>query len=204
MAAARDQAARIIRSEPDAAGGETPRATLRRLAEQLRAHLSDETARRPAEAPASPTIEKPAVERPAAAPSAAAGAAPKSGKRKLVLMGLIALLALAAAGYGVHYFLVGRFYMSHRRRLCARQQHHARRAGVGTHRGDPSRRQRAGPHRRGDLQDRRRRLSYRGGRRAHQDRDPAGHHRPDRPPGHRAGKRGRAGQGASWLPRKPA
>jgi len=39
-------------------------------------------------------------------------AAPKSGKRKLVLMGVGILLALAAAFYGVHYVLVGRFLVS--------------------------------------------------------------------------------------------
>src|SRR5207248_9041160 len=37
----------------------------------------------------------------------------KSGKgKKLVLMGVGALVALALAGYGVHYLLVGRFYVS--------------------------------------------------------------------------------------------
>ena len=112
MAAARDQAARMIRSGQDTPGGDDAARDTAALAEQLRAHLSDETARRHTEAPASPTIEKPAVERPAAAPSAAAGAAPKSGKRRLVLMGLIALIALAGAGYGLDYMLVGRFYIS--------------------------------------------------------------------------------------------
>jgi membrane fusion protein (multidrug efflux system) len=114
MAAARDQAARMLRSEPDPAGGDDAARDAAALAEQLRAHLSDETARRHAEAPASPTIEKPGVERPGSAPSApaAAAAAPKSGKRRLVLMGLIALIALAGAGYGLEYTLVGRFYVS--------------------------------------------------------------------------------------------
>ena len=114
MAAARDHAARMLRSEPDTAGGDDAARDAAALAEQLRAHLSDETGRRHAEAPASPTIEKPAVERPAAAPSApaAAAAAPKSGKRRLVLMGIVALIALAGAGYGLEYTLVGRFYVS--------------------------------------------------------------------------------------------
>jgi membrane fusion protein (multidrug efflux system) len=101
----------MLRSEPDTAGGDDAARDAAALAEQLRAHLSDETGRRHAEAPASPTIEKPAVERPAAAPSAPA-AAPKSGKRRLVLMGIIALIALAGAGYGLEYTLVGRFYVS--------------------------------------------------------------------------------------------
>ena len=112
MAAARDQAARMLRSEPDSAGGDDAARDAAVLAEQLRAHLSDETGRRHAEAPASPAMEKPAVERPASAPAAPAAAAPKSGKRRLVLMGIITLIALAAAGYGVQYMLVGRFYVS--------------------------------------------------------------------------------------------
>ena len=114
MAAARDQAARILRPEPDQAEGDAARDVSVDLANQLRAHLSEETvARRPAEIPADPATEKPAVEKPAAAPAApATAAAPKSGKRKLVLMGIVALLALAAASYGTYYVLVGRFYVS--------------------------------------------------------------------------------------------
>ncbi len=114
MAAARDQAARILRAEPDTAEDEAARVASADLADQLRTHLPEETvARRPAETPASPAIEKPAVEKPAAAPAAAAGsAAPKSGKRKRVAMGIGALLALAAVAYGVNYVLVGRFYVS--------------------------------------------------------------------------------------------
>src|SRR5882757_7100743 len=109
MAAARDQAARIVRAEPDMA--ETAREASADLAESLRAHVADEAvARRPAETPGSPSIEEPATEKPAAAPAAAA--APKSGKRKKVLLGVGILLALAAASYGVHYILVGRFLVS--------------------------------------------------------------------------------------------
>jgi membrane fusion protein (multidrug efflux system) len=80
------------------------------LADQLRAHLSDETARRPAE------TDRPAIEKPAATPVAPAAAAvsatPKSGRRRMVIMGVGLVLALAAAGYGVHYFVVGRFLVS--------------------------------------------------------------------------------------------
>ncbi|HXN42721.1 MAG TPA: HlyD family secretion protein [Xanthobacteraceae bacterium] len=114
MAAARDQAARIVRDEPDTAEGETARDASAALAEPLRSHLLDETvARRPAETPGNPSVDKPAIEKPATAPAAAAvSAAPKSGKRKLVLMGIGTLLALAAASYGVHYVLVGRFLVS--------------------------------------------------------------------------------------------
>ena len=101
MAAARDQAARILRPEPDVAEGSRD---VSAAADQPRSHGSEEPAvRRSAEAPANPAVAKPA---------AAVPAAPKSGKRKLVLMGVLALLALAAAGYAVHYVLVGRFYIS--------------------------------------------------------------------------------------------
>jgi membrane fusion protein, multidrug efflux system len=107
MAAARDQAARIIRPEPD-----TAEATFVRdasAAESPHSHASEETvARRPAETP-----DQPAIDKPGSAPAAAAqSAAPKSGKRKVVLLGIGALLALAAAAYGVHYVLVGRFLVS--------------------------------------------------------------------------------------------
>jgi membrane fusion protein (multidrug efflux system) len=112
MAAARDQAARILRTEPDSAEGEAARDASTDLADQLRAHVSDETARGPAETPGNPSIDKPAIDKPAAPAAAAETAAPKSGKRKLVLMGIVTLLALAAAGYGVHYVLVGRFLVS--------------------------------------------------------------------------------------------
>lgn len=116
MAAARDQAARILRPGPQTADGESARDSGAALAETLRAHLSEETvARRPAETPSidRPAIDKPAIDKPAAAPPAAAKPdAPKSGTRKVVLMGIAALLALAAAAYGVHYLLVGRFFVS--------------------------------------------------------------------------------------------
>jgi len=110
MAAARDQAARVLRTEPNTAEGDGASRDAAALADQLRAHLSDETARRHPEAPASPAIEKPAAA--PSAPASAAAAAPKSGKRRLAVMGIGALLALAAAAYGINYFLVGRFYVS--------------------------------------------------------------------------------------------
>ncbi|MDP3077623.1 HlyD family secretion protein [Bradyrhizobium sp.] len=96
MAAARDQAARILRPEPDVAAGSREVSA----ADQPLSHTF-------AEAPVSPVIGKPA-----AAPAAADTAAPKSGKRKLFLVGAIALLAITAASYAVHYVLVGRFYIS--------------------------------------------------------------------------------------------
>jgi membrane fusion protein (multidrug efflux system) len=39
-------------------------------------------------------------------------AATKPGKRKFVMMGVLALVALAAASYAVYYVFVGRFYVS--------------------------------------------------------------------------------------------
>jgi len=116
MAAARDQAARVLRTGPEPAEGEAARDVSAALADQLRPHLAEETvARRPVETPAGPAVEKPAIDKPAAAPAApaaATAAAPKSGKRRLVLIGILALLVLAAAGYSVYYVLVGRFYVS--------------------------------------------------------------------------------------------
>jgi membrane fusion protein (multidrug efflux system) len=112
MAAVRDQTARIVRTESDPAEAvAAARDAAAAFADQLRTHLSEETARRHGDAPAGPVIETPAVETPAAAP-AQASAARKPGKRRLVMMGVGALLALAAAAYGVNYILVGRFYVS--------------------------------------------------------------------------------------------
>ncbi len=109
MAAARDQAARIVRAEPDTAEGGFARDVAPAPLESLRAHLADETvARRPAETP-----DRPATDTPPAAPAVASSPeAPKPGKRKRVLIGIGTLLALAVAAYGVHYFLVGRFFVS--------------------------------------------------------------------------------------------
>src|ERR1700716_2434214 len=110
MAAARDQAARIVRAEPDAAEGGFAREV---SADSPRSAVSEETvARRSAESPANPATEKPATGKPPGAPPAADAAAPKSGKRKRIMMGVGALLALAAASYGVYYVLAGRFYVS--------------------------------------------------------------------------------------------
>jgi membrane fusion protein, multidrug efflux system len=103
MAGPRDQAARVVRPEPEAAEGEAAREASVQLADQLRSHV-DESKRRPAETPADPPSEQ------AAAPPAEA--APKSGRRKFVMMGMLGLLALAAVGYGTYYVLVGRFYVS--------------------------------------------------------------------------------------------
>ena len=106
MATTRDQAARVVRPEPDTEGEAARHAAA--LAEALRTHVAEETRRAPPQAPG-PTP----AQSPAGAPTVAAGTAvPKSGKRKFVMMGVLGLLALAAASYGVYYALIGRFYVS--------------------------------------------------------------------------------------------
>ena len=109
MAAARDQAARVIRTEPETAEDDVSREATAQLADQLRTHVAEETRRRPAETPAS----SPATEKPSDPPAGAADtAAPKSGKRKFVMIGVFGLLALAAIGYAAYFLLVGRFYVA--------------------------------------------------------------------------------------------
>jgi membrane fusion protein, multidrug efflux system len=106
MAAARDQAARILRSEPDSAENDAAREASAAIADSIRAQFSDDTtSRRSAE-------EKPAVAKPMAPAVSAKPTAAKSGKRRFVLIGLAVLLALAAASYGVYWVLVGRFHIS--------------------------------------------------------------------------------------------
>jgi membrane fusion protein (multidrug efflux system) len=109
MAATRDQAARIVRAGPDTAEDESVRDTPAALVDRLHVQLTeDSVARRPVETPE----DKPVTEPPAAAPATAAQpAAAKPGKRRFVLMGILTLLALAAAGYGSYYVLVGRFFV---------------------------------------------------------------------------------------------
>jgi membrane fusion protein (multidrug efflux system) len=102
MAAARDQAARVIRSEPDAEERALPHA------------VPDEPRRAPDEpaarnGPAAPLVDEPTTETPH---PVAAAVARKSGKRKFIVVGLVALLALAVAGYASYFTLVGRFYVS--------------------------------------------------------------------------------------------
>jgi membrane fusion protein, multidrug efflux system len=106
MAAARDQAARVFRTGPDVDGSEIARDASAEIVDSIRAQLSDETVRRSTEVPDRVVVAKPV------APEAPAMAAPKTGKRKLVFIGIVGLLALAAVGYGVHWFLVGRFHIS--------------------------------------------------------------------------------------------
>ncbi|MEK9278207.1 HlyD family secretion protein [Bradyrhizobium sp. ISRA442] len=118
MAASRDQAARVLRQEPadrplDQAPDHAPEPgdgeVATELAEQLRSHVAEEGKRHTVEVPETPVTDKPAPTAPA---PQAAGGAPKSGKRKFVLMSAGVLLALAAASYAGYYTLVGRFYVS--------------------------------------------------------------------------------------------
>ncbi|WP_291849002.1 HlyD family secretion protein [Bradyrhizobium sp.] len=102
MVAARDQAARAPRSGPEAAGDDAAREAIG----QLRPHAAEETRRQLAATPGAVEIE--GVE----AASAKATAAAKPGKKKFVMMGVLGSLALAAAGYGAYFVLVGRFYIS--------------------------------------------------------------------------------------------
>ncbi len=102
MAAARDQAARVVRTEQDASG----EASSAEVADTIRAHLSDENARRVNEAPERAPVAKPAIRETVAAPAA------KTNKRKRIFFGAVAVLALAASAYGAHWFLVGRFHVS--------------------------------------------------------------------------------------------
>jgi membrane fusion protein, multidrug efflux system len=108
MAAARDQAARVLRAEVEKTEGEGDAG----LGEQLRTHVAEEK-RKQAEAPAAPA-DKPAVApgAPAQGAAPAPAAPPKSGGRRLVLFGFLALLAIAAASYATYYMLIGRFYVS--------------------------------------------------------------------------------------------
>lgn len=81
-----------------------------KLGETLRAHVTDEAKRRAPDAPAQTPVEIPQATPPAAAQPSAESAKPaKPGKRRRVLIGVGLLLAIAAASYGTHYYLVGRF-----------------------------------------------------------------------------------------------
>ena len=119
MATARDQAARMFRPEPATAEDDVGREASAAHAEQYRSHVAEEGRHRPAETPPgqapspapSPAIDKPL--QPPAAPATPEGAvAPRQGRKRVVLIGFIVLLALAAASYGVYYVLVGRFFVS--------------------------------------------------------------------------------------------
>jgi len=116
MAVGRDQTARLIRSEAAAADRES-------LAATTDARIDDRAAARPATAPAAEQRRDAVSDRaPSATPGAEAPmqaqvtstkAAPaKSGRKRFVLMGVGAVLALAAVAYGSYYVLVGRFIIT--------------------------------------------------------------------------------------------
>ena len=62
------------------------------------------------------------------------------------MIGIIALLALAAAGYGAHYFLVGRFFVSTDDAYVRANNTMLGARVAGPHRRDPAGRQCAGAH----------------------------------------------------------
>ena len=105
----RDQAARVLRPEPDAAATETAHApgkaaaphAVPNQAEAVRSLLEDPSTLKLAE----PEID----DEPVAPAERPAPAAKKPGKKRIVLLG-VGVLALAAGAYfGIDYMLVGRF-----------------------------------------------------------------------------------------------
>ena len=172
MAAARDQAARVLRADAENAG-DGERDGRSASAGRTASHPCGRGDKRRAEAPAAPPARsrRPQSRRLRRSGAPAAAAAPKSGKRKFVLIGFLALLALAAAAYAVYYVLVGRFYVStddayvraNNTMLGARVAGHI--AAILP--GDNALVQQGRRH----LPDRRRRLQDRGRRRAYQDRE---------------------------------
>ena len=97
MAGTRDQTARIVAADGEAAD-------LRPAPASLRAP-QDEATPRP--------VPPPAGDEPLTPEDIAALAGkPKPGKRKLIGLGVAAVLALAAGGFGVNYLMVGRFLVT--------------------------------------------------------------------------------------------
>src|SRR2546423_6434647 len=111
MAAPREQSARILRTDPDTVD-DVHEPTVAHGDPPLAHVVGDAVVRRPAETPVVPAGEKPGTEKPPVALAAVNSTPPKSAKRKLVAIGIGALLAIAAVTYGVNYTLVGRFYVS--------------------------------------------------------------------------------------------
>jgi membrane fusion protein, multidrug efflux system len=116
MAAARDQVARVRRPQQDEVADtaihEAAADSAAIVGDQPRTQVAEEVKRRPVEAPTEAPTAPPPAGPPAGQPSAAKTAEPKSGKRRVIMMGVGLLLALAAAGYATHYYLVGRFLVS--------------------------------------------------------------------------------------------
>ena len=133
MAAARDQAARVLRAEAENAEGGSDAAGREGLGEALRTHVAEETKRRPADAPA---------EKPAAAPGAPAkrraGWGPRRNRASANLSCSASSRCLRSQPPPMDRLLSAGRPLLHldRRRLCARQQHHAGRARRRPHHGD--------------------------------------------------------------------
>ncbi|MDR3469943.1 MAG: HlyD family secretion protein [Xanthobacteraceae bacterium] len=111
MAAGRDQAARVIRPEPagpDRAGSAhdgRPDAAVRAAA------VPAGEARRDVVSDRAPAAEAPAPTH-VATPLTMTRPAKSGGRRRMMLMGIGAAIALAAVGYGTYYVLVGRFIIT--------------------------------------------------------------------------------------------
>jgi len=107
----RDQAARVLRAEPEEAAGKVaappPHGAAPSQAETVRSLLEDPSTLKLADPPEPDSESEPVA--PAARPAAAAK---KPGRKRLVLAG-VGLAALAAIAYfGIDYMLVGRFMVS--------------------------------------------------------------------------------------------
>src|SRR3954447_13284578 len=99
MAVARDHTARTFRPAPEAAdGGEGHSAP----SEPPRPYLAEESKTAPEAAPDPLTNESVPTVRERPNSTAPKSAAPKPARRKFILMGVVGLLALAAAAYGAH------------------------------------------------------------------------------------------------------
>jgi membrane fusion protein (multidrug efflux system) len=130
MAAGRDQTARVLAPDPETqphsqATGAAPKGLSSRNDERPAprpavipaADPRQDTIvdRKPADLPATEApVDAPTAPGPAAQPQIGAGAksGTKSNKRKLVLTGIGAVLAIAAVSYGSYYALVGRFIVT--------------------------------------------------------------------------------------------
>ncbi|MGO4711301.1 HlyD family secretion protein [Bradyrhizobium sp. 2TAF24] len=99
MAAGRDQTARIVRPDSDVAPFD-PHASTRPQAEARQDAAPDRN------------TPAPAAEAPVAAAAAVQAAPAAPNRRRLVLMGIAAVLAIAAVSYGSYYALVGRFIVT--------------------------------------------------------------------------------------------
>jgi membrane fusion protein, multidrug efflux system len=107
----RDQAARVRRPE-QAEASEPATRDAAALGEALRVRVADEVENRTADAPAEHSKPAPAKAPAAAPPADEKTAAPKSGRRKRIMIGAMLAVGLAIAGYATDYFLVGRFFIS--------------------------------------------------------------------------------------------